>query len=334
MSQQNFVNSRLSHLIMWNRHPKGEVGIEVEVEGGPWPEGPITNWESHVDNSLRNGGTEYVIRQPVARDRVRNALTTLAAGLAESRLVFSYRTSVHVHVNVQDLTFRDWCAFVVLFTTLEELLVDQVGPNRRGNKFCLRMKDADQPLQLIQDALRAQNIGAMHGDDIKYASMNIQATRTHGTLEFRAMEGNLDVDRICDWVAALLAIKDYARGLNSPRDIPEQLSQFGPHTFVARVLPDNRLRAAVLASRDLAPSIYEGVRIAQDVAYAIDWGEKEAAPVPKSKTAGLKTSDIEVLGEPVMMNNLHWAPLPQGVNLAQLGEIANNRPVRPALRRR
>lgn len=282
--KMNYHNYPLSHIFAWPRSPKGEIGIEVEVEGGPWPEGAAPNWEPHQDGSLRNGGIEYVIRNPVNRAKVPDALKAKQAFLKNSKLNFSYRTSIHIHVNVQDLTVAQWVSFIAAFTVLEEALVDVVGPKRAGNKFCLRAVDADESLRLILRGLRNENLHAEIRGDIKYASMNVLATATHGTLEFRAMEGNLDVDRITDWVNVICAIKDYAIKLERPTDVMGEMSHEGPRDWARRVLPRNsKIAEEVLARRDLTDVMYAGARVVQDLCYGANWDKDEfgaVGPVP------------------------------------------------------
>jgi hypothetical protein len=269
-----YVDQSLNQLFFWERRPKGEIGIEVEVEGGPWPDGQATNWIPHVDNSLRNGGIEYVVRQPVLRERVGAALETLNKYLADSNKVFSYRTSIHVHVNVQDVTLRQWVNYIALFCIFEELLVNVVGPERAGNKFCLRFKDADASMRLLRQGILDESLPNVLGGDLKYASCNIRATVSHGTLEFRAMRGNLDVPFIKAWVDTLLALKDAAKVTRDPSVFVQEMSFLGPMGFARKYLPSNVITDAVLAQEDiLSNSMYEGARLAQDVAYCIEWGD-------------------------------------------------------------
>lgn len=272
------VNRNLRDFFVWPRNPKGEFGIEIEVEGGPFPEGAPANWNRVEDHSLRNGGVEYVIRNPLREDNVRSALELLQDFLRDTPLNFTYRTSVHIHVNVQDMTVKQWVNFLVAFTILEEALVDVVGPRRAGNKFCLRAVDADETLRQVRDNLRSGNLAQGLSGDLKYASMNIVATLTHGTLEFRAMEGNLDVDRITQWVNVLSRIKDYARQADDPTAIVGEMSRWGPAIWAAGVLPDNELTRQLFARRDINDVLYDGVRVAQDLAFGTDW-TNDAPPV-------------------------------------------------------
>lgn len=324
----------LRNIFGWGRAgPNSDVaGIEIEVEGGPWPEDPIRNWRSIEDHSLRNNGREFVIHNPVRRDAVRANLEVLKAALANAELSFSYRTSVHVHINVRDLTVREWCNFVALYTTLEELLSDEVGPSRAGNRFCLRMIDADVPLSNICSGLQSENLGLYINDDIKYAGMNLLATCRLGTLEFRSMEGNLDVDRITAWVDTLFALKDRARALASPVAVAEGVSRMGPRAWVADILPDTPLKISVLRRNDITQVVYEGVRLAQELAYCIDWGDKpekivqeEQPPQPaRLRERAIRNIAIDE-AQPlrVNLNDLHarWAiPAPNPVAALDLDE--------------
>lgn len=276
-----FIDQPLNSLFFWERRPKGEIGIEVEIEGGPWPDHQATNWIPHVDNSLRNGGIEYVIRQPVLRERVGVALEALNKHLADSDQVFSYRTSVHVHVNVQDLTLRQWVNYIALFCIFEELLVNVVGPERAGNKFCLRFKDADASMRLLRQGIIDETLPHLLGGDLKYASCNLRATASHGTLEFRAMRGNLDVPFIKAWVETLLALKDAAKEAKDPSAFVQEMSFLGPMEFVRKYIPANMIADGVLAQEDiLSNSMYEGARLVQDVAYCIDWGNPPPVVIP------------------------------------------------------
>jgi hypothetical protein len=286
-----YVDQPLNQLFFWERRPKGEIGIEVEVEGGPWPDGQATNWIPHVDNSLRNGGIEYVVRQPVLRERVGAALETLNKYLADSNKVFSYRTSIHVHVNVQDMTLRQWVNYIALFCIFEELLVNVVGPERAGNKFCLRFKDADASMRLLRQGILDETLPNILGGDLKYASCNLRATVSHGTLEFRAMRGNLEVPFIKAWVDVLLALKDAAKVARDPSVFVQEMSFLGPREFARKYLPANVITDSVLAQEDiLSNSMYEGARLAQDVAYCIEWGD----PVVKADI------ETQVEAEPMM----------------------------------
>lgn len=320
-----YQNRQMRDVVFYGHAPKGEVGIEVEVEGGPWPQEAVPNWAVHQDGSLRNG-IEYVIAEPIQRDKVIDAMDTLSDAFkkAGSKLSFSYRTSIHVHINIQSMTVRQWVAFVAAFTILEEMLVDVVGPKRAGNKFCLRMKDAEQPLNFVRRALREDNLPQYLGGDLKYASMNLLASMGHGTLEFRAMSGNLDGKFINDWVQVLLAIKDYALKVENPASIIGDLSNLGPLFWAESVLPaGNSITQRVLASDEIRDSLYEGVRLAQDICFAIPW---EDDPMPAVGPAPAQGPDEAFFDMPAPRARPRFADIQVGaapMGLAEARAILN-----------
>src|SRR5690606_7279420 len=81
---------------------EGMFGIEIEVEGARFPIVPA--WEKKTDGSLRGESAEYVLSHPLDKEPAVEALNALAKAFAENKTVrnYSYRTSVHVHVNVQN----------------------------------------------------------------------------------------------------------------------------------------------------------------------------------------------------------------------------------------
>ena len=264
----------------WPAIKKGSIGIEVEVEGGPWPQENITNWVTHQDGSLRNNGIEYVLRNPVNVNDVRKHLTVLKSAFerAGSNLDFSQRTSIHVHVNVQHMTVAEWISFICLFTIFDEALTDVVGPTRGGNRFCLRMVDADAPLRFLRDALRDGTLGGLIQTEYKYGSMNVWSTARLGTLEFRAMEGNLDVERIATWCETLVTLRDRCLGNKSAADIITQMSHMSPLGFARHIMPDTLITREMFARQphELADLMYEGARLCQDLAFAESlWFEDE-----------------------------------------------------------
>ena len=78
----------------------GDFGIEIEVEGQDLPNHRTKFWDTVEDGSLRNG-LEYVINGAISHKDVVPALEELQKAFddEESELSFSFRTSVHVHMN-------------------------------------------------------------------------------------------------------------------------------------------------------------------------------------------------------------------------------------------
>jgi len=195
-------------------------GIEVEVEGVPNPNIKATHksyWNITEDPSLRNNGIEFV-SMPLRAEQIEYAMNQLNASLPPTAN-FSPRTSVHVHMNVRDLTIDQILGLLLVYTATEELLFDWAGETRTKNVFCVRLTDTNYVEQyknfqeVPQDVVHRWN---------KYTALNFNPIETKGTVEFRHMAGTADGHRILTWINILSCIKIYVKTFTSS-DIMQQL---------------------------------------------------------------------------------------------------------------
>ena len=269
------------------RKYSGEIGLEIEVEGRGLPQQEHLDeyWTVKRDGSLRGESAEYVLSQPVARRTLPDALNYLDRKMTELGTVpdMSYRTSVHVHVNQQGVRFRDLITEMVLYYIFEESLVGYCGPERVGNKFCLRARDAENIIQRLHDAVSQNNFGAIMDENIKYAAMNINALGRFNSLEFRAMRGTLDHTTILTWVRTLMCLKDAAISgrFASPVDVISSLSAMGTKEFTQSIF--GPMSDIVFADKDFHDHMYYGTRLVQELAYCVNWNHDPAQFESKSK---------------------------------------------------
>ena len=246
----------------------GEVGIEIETEGANLPEYIEKYWLKEHDGSLRGESAEYVLRRPVKRKEVNKVLNHLSASMVEAgaKVADSPRTSVHIHINCQELEMQEVMSFYCLYTIFEELLVKFCGDEREGNLFCLRSIDAEYLPEVMYDVARTQRWDKLGDNDLRYAAINVCALAKFGSLEFRAMRGTHDMSVLKMWIGMLLKIKDAAVGFEETRGIIESLSNRGEAGFLREIFGDKY--ADVLAQPDMEKKIRSGVRRVQHIAYA------------------------------------------------------------------
>lgn len=226
------------HEIIDLRNKEGtDIGVEIEVEGERLPREVDKIWKVVTDGSLRGGGLEYVYRRPINVRRVGESLEELSKAFAETKAqpVFSFRTSVHVHVNCLDLEYQQVLNYIYTYYLLENILVDFCGEGRKGNRFCLRLQDADGSLEYIEKLFSSKGrVGIFQRiprDMIRYAALNIEALPKFGTLEFRSMRGTLDEEIIIPWVETLVNIREYAKEFEDVRAIFNRLEEVGERQF-------------------------------------------------------------------------------------------------------
>lgn len=190
------------------RVPKGDIGLEVEVEfPNRTPAAPINSkkyWTSKPDGSLRNG-IEYVLAQPIKAAELPEAIKDFADGIAGMSFVDSHRTSVHCHINVGNRTFDDLTRILTAYYLFENVFIAANDASRAGNLFCLRGKDAEWQVNEIAKCI---STGWLHGahrwsDGTRYAALNMAAPAAFGSVEFRFIEGTTDPKLIEFWAQTM-----------------------------------------------------------------------------------------------------------------------------------
>lgn len=271
---------------------EGDVGIEIEVEGKRLPYDKVKRkyWRVESDGSLRGEGIdtacEFVLAEPMSLVKAKEALSHLDEAYAanKSKVNDSPRAGVHVHVNCQRLTLLELYNFITAYLIFENCLVSFCGPDREGNLFCLRAKDAEY---LIYSLCRALETGdyrrTLSTDELRYASMNVRALGCYGSLEFRAMRGTRDMDRIALWAEMLVNLRDSAAKFQNPVEMIMESSEGGFEALAEKLFGEN---ASVIYSQpDWQAKAVEGMRRAQEVAFSGDW--EEIASLPKRQVGGI-----------------------------------------------
>lgn len=219
---------------------KGDLGVEIECEGNNLNPIDTPSWRTERDGSLRGdypyNSSEYVMRAPVTAKRFPSVLKELIDHQKNAKFNFSFRTSVHVHVNVQELTEDELLAFLYACMLLEEPLMNFCGESRKGNRFCLRMNDAegyDKTLSSIfTHGYRA--IARLNGDKIRYSAINVHSLVKYGSIEFRGMRGNMEEAVLLPWCSTLLSIRNVAKKLKNPINVYNMYVGMGNQEFAKK----------------------------------------------------------------------------------------------------
>lgn len=289
-----------------------EVGIEIEVEGVNLPTVAPKGWEIHPDGSLRGESNEYVFRGPAPRSEVRSRLEALNKALAGSTINQSYRTSVHVHVNQQDVKIKDIFSQILLFMAFEDVLTELCGKERIGNLFTLRAKDAEYYSQSILNAIREDRISVLNDQHLRYTACNPYSLFSHGTLEYRSMRGTTDIEIIQDWVNLLLSIKDASINyFVNPIQIVQDVSSLGPVDFALKIFTPEQLK---LFNEGWENKLMGGIRDVQHLAHAHDWLPE---PEVKAKAKAPPTYSRYTATAADVENNIRRAMEQQLAQLAQ-----------------
>lgn len=268
-----------------------DLGIEIEAEfkdglpngvGNPVPIDAATQWIPHNDGSLRRG-VEFTTSKPIGVADTRRAVKTLFDKWPN--FTFSQRTSVHFHFNVQHRTFLEIYTAILGFWVFEDCIISVCDPKRHGNLFCLPWTLAEgQVVNFVNDFKKKSYFYTFSPDHYKYSAFNLACLRNLGTLEFRALEGTYDIDKI---VAISSGIHTLINGLANQYASPAHMfDDFftkldTPEQLLDRWVPEP-LRGMI---KDKCPDYKNSIRDSMtQISYAayLDW-ERDTADIPPRK---------------------------------------------------
>lgn len=230
------------------------VGLEVEVErvsqSAPTDGDPLFNllWQVKPDGSLRNDGLEFV-SNPIAGANVPLAINNLHALLTTfNKVDFSSRTSVHVHVNVREMTveqiFKLLLVYLVIERSLYYYVFDRTNVVREDNIFCVPIRNCllgTAAAGGIMSYSRKQDksaLGELLNTWKKYTGLNILPITTLGTLEFRHMSGTIKPGLLVEWINLLLSLKQFAKRQQTFIELRDSICELNTNSQYEKMLRD------------------------------------------------------------------------------------------------
>lgn len=246
--------------------PTSCVGVEVELEDVSTSlvdQIPKGFWSTCEDGSLRDRGVEFITNGPLFGKDLISALTQLSDLCDTWHPLLTYRTSVHIHLDMRDVGIEEVRKLFLLYLIFETALFRLFG-RRRENLYCLPYHDSDQDLLLAYEALikgaKLNRVGEYLDRCNKYCALNLGTLIKFGTLEFRHMYGCHDSKKIIDWINLILCLKKYAiEGDFDHRSITSSVSAMTSLGFTREVFGDYIDK---LSRETLPRDVYEGARLA------------------------------------------------------------------------
>ncbi len=303
-------------------------GVEIECEFRQRLNTDIINniypsWNTTQDGSLRGFSAEFVSK-PMSSVEMGKALELLDNKAADMHIKESDRTSVHVHINMHGKTIRFLHKYLTLMYLLENTLVERFGgEDRVGNHFCLRAYDCNGIVDTLVEAFSSgsyQNIVQTE----KYANINLSALAKFSTVEVRCHKGTGDFKAIQDWVLVLKEIYTLANVFEDSQQIMGQFSELGTVGFLQWNLPF--VYEQVKDVPNLSELLYQGLEIAQDIAFAFVEVE-DTKEMQHLQKAG-KSKDEEILDEIFRREGVLQAQYEALENVPRRGEVLMDVPRR------
>lgn len=157
-----------------------------------------------LDNSLRNHGLEFKTKPMDLKTSV-ETFSTLFDNLIYHKKseAFSDRTSIHIHLNVGDLSLEQAKELVLLYALLEPVFFSYVAKERHNSIFCVPLGFTTLHKRYKQDFKNMVDL--WH----KYTAFNILPVKNFGTIEFRHLQGTDDFNTYCNWITAIDSLKKF-----------------------------------------------------------------------------------------------------------------------------
>lgn len=219
----------------------GEFGIEIETETKNasnypadffgdsfmketvhgqkiyWQPRSIPEWYVTEDGSLRDFGREFVLKNPLDYGLAMSALESWGTALKSVKFnKDAPATSVHVHMNVTEMTLIQLANLLCLLIFFENLLTEFSGDIRRSNTFARPIRCADTAVENFQSLISSLELGKREAlkfneQHTKYGVINLATIHTYGSVEIRCFRGTTDYVQIQDWLTILNRIYKFAK---------------------------------------------------------------------------------------------------------------------------
>lgn len=201
------------------------VGMEIEIERVLKTSGILNLgldtplWRNVEDGSLRNNGKEFV-SLPIKGEHIKLALDVFNHTMDKEKLCigheFTDRTSVHVHMNVRDMSVEHLSNMLMVYILVEPLLYSWTSIERGKGVFCVPISQSKDMQEDLGNFLSKVSKGDFRNTFEpltswqKYTGLNLLPIFNFGTIEFRHLYGTKDPEILITWLNIIFSMKRFA----------------------------------------------------------------------------------------------------------------------------
>ncbi|AUR99148.1 hypothetical protein NVP1262O_62 [Vibrio phage 1.262.O._10N.286.51.A9] len=191
-------------------------GIELELEGIYTYDICTHLWNEEHDHSLRDMGREYVIKKPSTLEQSKHALRSLGEAFHhyEMKPKETNLASTHIHINVGDMTRKQFIDFVALLMVFEVSIAKNAGLDRYNNYFALGTRESDHCLielmKVGSDADLKRFLLRINQMDYRYSGINFASVTKFGSLELRFLGAKPNPMDVFPWLEFYQQLREMA----------------------------------------------------------------------------------------------------------------------------
>lgn len=261
--------------------PKQRMGLEYEWENtGKFPfhppaidDGQIISrthnlFEVIKDGSLRKDGKEFTFKDGYSGSLIVKSVDIMDEVQRMFGFEGTYRTSLHVHLDMQDARFpEDIENLGAVYCICEPLIYKFIGNQRFACNYCTPWFSHPQSFEEFFSLIRktqtlpmpAKKNYLVQGKEHKYTGLNFFSLGDFGTVEWRQAPVTMQRDKILLWLNIIMLIKDYAmKEVQSPTQLVDKACRYGPDWFFSAVFKDYT-RSITKYSRSIPQDFNEGI---------------------------------------------------------------------------
>lgn len=309
------------------------IGIEIEIEGIESTTHIPPGWKAIKDGSLREDGIEFLsiaLRQKQIQDSLA-AIYSYLRKLSGKNPEFSWRTSIHIHLDARDYIQQEFCSLLLLYCIFEEALFKFCGEHRAKSIFCVPVTQSWLGRNIYFFLHGITGFADLVGVWEKYSALNLSrlggggpGSPGLGTIEFRHMPGTWDFVKVMNWIKMILALDKAAVSISYPEvlDLVQKMNTLSNYNEVKKLVFGDEL-GELLRCKDFNFMLSRGVRFTKDcLSYTdvrklqkvedsgiISYQKKIQAKIGKEKKIVKKKEFLELNSEQFLASSLQQATI-------------------------
>lgn len=241
-------------------------GLELEIEGSGLQEAsnclPTSMFVVENDGSLRNG-LEVKSRSAYDYNKTLELVSKYDEFLSKCTARATPRTSVHIHVNTQDMTDEQLRSMIWLSVAMEPVLLRFCSALRNHNAYCIPVYNSTNLVRFWRQFLRWLDTpnSSSPPSPSKYAATGAFRLYDLGTLEFRMFPGCTNSMKLRWYLDILSAMYSVARSADV-QTLRDKKQSEGLLSLITNVIIDNRKSVSLV---ELESLIDIGIQMANDI---------------------------------------------------------------------